>query len=81
MNEEERDIMRRHAAYWAKLMHEGVAVVFGPVADPKGGWGAGVLRVESEESLKKLCAADPAILSGKGFSYETLPMPAAVYRA
>jgi uncharacterized protein YndB with AHSA1/START domain len=81
MNAEERDIMGRHAAYWTKLMHEGIAVVFGPVADPKGAWGAGVLRVENEESLKKLCAADPAILSGKGFSYDTLPMLSAVYRA
>jgi uncharacterized protein YndB with AHSA1/START domain len=81
MNDEERDIMRRHAAYWAKLMHEGIAIVYGPVADPKGGWGAGVLRVESEESLKQVCDADPAILSGKGFSYDALPMPMAVYRA
>jgi uncharacterized protein YndB with AHSA1/START domain len=81
MSDEERDIMRSHAAYWTKLMHEGVAVLFGPVADPRGGWGAGVMRVENEEALKRLCAADPAIVSGKGFNYDVLPMPTAVYRA
>jgi uncharacterized protein YndB with AHSA1/START domain len=81
MSDEERDVMRRHAAYWTKLLHEGVAVLFGPVADPKGGWGAGVLRVESEEALKALCAADPAILSGNGFGYDVLPMFSAVYRS
>ena len=80
MTEEERDVMRRHAAYWEKLLSQGVAVVFGPVADPKGGWGAGVLRAASERALEELCAADPAILSKRGFSYDVLPMPTAVYR-
>jgi uncharacterized protein YndB with AHSA1/START domain len=81
MTEEERGIMGRHAAYMTKLMHEGVAVVFGPVADPRGPWGAGIMRVESEDAVKAVCAGDPAILSGKGFSYDVLPMLSAVYRA
>jgi uncharacterized protein YndB with AHSA1/START domain len=78
MNAEERDVMLRHAGYWRKMLDEGFAVVFGPVADPQGGWGLGVLRVPSEERLHELRDADPAILSNRGFRYETLPMLRAV---
>ena len=80
MSEEERDVMRRHAGYWAKLLQERVAVLFGPVADPKGGWGAGVVRAANEDAVKDLCAHDPAILSNRGFSYDVMWMPTAVYR-
>lgn len=74
MTSEERAVMQAHAGYWTKLLHEGVAVAFGPVADPKGAWGAGILRVTDEAHVSALTAEDPAILSRRGFSYETLPM-------
>ncbi len=78
MNAEERDIMQKHAGYWKKLLDEGVAVVFGPVGDPQGAWGLGVVRVPSEEKLGELRDGDPAILSKRGFRYESLPMLRAV---
>jgi hypothetical protein len=81
MTDEERDIMGRHAKYWAELLARGVAIVFGPVADPKGGWGVGVVRVPSEAAVHALRDGDPVILSGRGFSYEILPMLRAVYRS
>jgi hypothetical protein len=56
----------------------GVAVVFGPVADPKGPWGFGVIRVKSEEQMRKLVEHDPADLARIGASYEVLPMLNAV---
>jgi hypothetical protein len=56
-------------------------VVFGPVGDPKGAWGLGVVRVASPEKLAALCEGDPAIHSKRGFHYETLPMIQAVTRA
>jgi uncharacterized protein YndB with AHSA1/START domain len=80
MTDEERDVMRRHAGYWAGLLHQGVAVVFGAVADPAGGWGAGVVRVPDEAAMNDLCARDPAITSNKGFSYQARAMLTAVYR-
>lgn len=81
MTAEEMDIMRRHAGYWKGLLDGGFAVVFGPVKDPQGGWGLGVLRAPSEEKLRELQDADPAIRANRGFRYETLPMLRAVTRS
>jgi uncharacterized protein YndB with AHSA1/START domain len=79
MTADERDVMRAHGGYWRHKLQEGVAIVFGPVADPKGAWGIGLVRVPDEASVAALRANDPAILSGMGFSYEVLPMVTAVH--
>jgi uncharacterized protein YndB with AHSA1/START domain len=81
MNAEEAAVMRAHAAYWTTLLEDGTAVVFGPVADPQGAWGLGVVRAASEEKLHALRDGDPAIQSKRGFRYEILPMIQAVTRA
>ena len=46
MTPAEQDAMPRHQAYWQDLLAEGRVVVYGPVADPEGIWGMGVLRAE-----------------------------------
>jgi uncharacterized protein YndB with AHSA1/START domain/uncharacterized protein YciI len=81
MTAEEMDVMRRHAGYWTELLKRGAAIAFGPVADPKGGWGVGILRADSEQAVLEMRDGDPAIQSGRGFSYEVLPMLNAVYRS
>jgi hypothetical protein len=48
--------------------------VYGPVADPKGVWGLGVIRVKNEEQMRELVERDPAVLARIGASYEVLPM-------
>jgi len=73
MNDEERAIMQQHVHYWSTLLERGLAVVYGPVLDPKGGYGAGVVSVDSEEELKKLINDDPANGLNK---YEYYPMKA-----
>jgi len=80
MNENERRVMIEHAGYWRERLAEGIAVAFGPVADPKGGWGVGIVEVEGPEAVKRLEANDPAIKSGLGMRYEVLPMLRAVVR-
>jgi len=60
MSEGERETMSAHVAYWTERAREGVAVVFGPVADPAGAYGIGVYRAESEEEMRRLLDADPA---------------------
>lgn len=80
MTPDERAAMMRHVAYWGALLERGTAVVFGPVADPAGPWGLGVVRLREGESLEALIGEDPAILAGIGLRYETLPMLNAVYR-
>jgi uncharacterized protein YndB with AHSA1/START domain len=78
MNEEERAVMQEHVGYWTKKLAEGTAIVFGPVLDPTGPWGLGVVRVNDEAELKAFEAEDPAIRSRRGLRYEVLPMIQAV---
>jgi uncharacterized protein YndB with AHSA1/START domain len=80
MSEDERAMMMQHARYWTELLAVGTAVVFGPVADPKGGWGLGVVRAEDEAAVKAIEAKDPAIAGGRGLRYEVTRMLTAVFR-
>jgi uncharacterized protein YndB with AHSA1/START domain len=79
MTAEEAAVMKEHMAYWEKRLHEGTAIVFGPVADPKGAWGLGVVRMADEAAVRVFEASDPAIQSKRGFRYEILPMPSAKF--
>ncbi|WP_262508169.1 YciI family protein [Solitalea longa] len=73
MSDDERKIMQSHVAYWSDLLKRATAIVYGPVFDPEGGYGVGVVSVDSEEQLKQIIAADPA----NGLNeYEFYPMKA-----
>ena len=77
MTDAERAVMHAHIAYWAPHVEAGTMIVMGPVADPKGGWGLGVIGVESEEQLSQLIKNDPA----NGLNhYEVYPMFAAKHK-
>lgn len=64
MDDRERNLMAEHGRYWRGFMDKGEVIVFGPVLDPKGVYGLGVVRMESEERLKAMLAGDPSIASG-----------------
>ena len=64
MSEEESKIMKEHSAYWREMQDRGIAPVFGPVLDPKGVWGLGIIEIDNESEAYKLTASDPAITSG-----------------
>ena len=78
MTEQERAIMGAHQVYWRGFAEKGWAVAYGPVADPKGGYGAGFWALPDGEDPAALAAGDPAIKVEAGFRYEILPMPALV---
>ena len=71
----ERKIMKDHLDYWTGFMNKGTVIVFGPVFDPKGFFGAGVIAVDSEDEAKVFIANDPA--NGLN-SFEYYPMRAVV---
>jgi len=71
--------MKAHAAYWRVNLAEGVAIAFGPVPDPVGGYGLGILAVPDEATLRAFQAADPAIVAKIGLRYETRPMVTVVH--
>lgn len=78
MTPEEMAVMQAHAVYWRARMDEGRVVAFGLVADAEVGFGIGIVQVESDGDARALTGADPAILSGRGFSYDIHPMPRGV---
>ena len=75
MNEEEKSIMQQHAAYWREEMSKGKVVVFGPVLDPYGVYGLGIVAVDDEQQVNAFIEGDPA---SKINSYEYHPMLAVV---
>ena len=77
MTPDEMAVMQAHSAYWRAKLAGGQVVVFGPVADPAGAFGLGIVRAD-ETALKAFQDNDPAILSGRGFSYEAFPMLSAI---
>lgn len=76
MTDSEKAIMQQHVVYWAGLLEKGNAIAYGPVLDPNGAYGVGVICVDSDEELQQLIANDPA----NGLNrYEYSPMRA-VYK-
>jgi uncharacterized protein YciI len=71
MTDEERAIMQQHVGYLTDLMNKGIVKAFGPVFDPNGAFGMGIIEAESEEQVKEITINDPA--SGIN-RYEIYPM-------
>jgi uncharacterized protein YndB with AHSA1/START domain len=76
MTAQERATMGEHVAYWTRHLQEGRVVVFGPVGDPKGTWGLGVVRAADDAAMRAFEAGDPVMRIG--FHYESAPMRQAV---
>ena len=60
MTPDEQRIMGQHIAYWTKHMAEGKVIVYGPVFDPKGAYGLGIITASNEDEVKAFIAGDPA---------------------
>ena len=48
----------------ASCSAEGRVVVYGPVADPEGIWGMGVLRAADRAQVLEIGNSDPSVLAG-----------------
>lgn len=64
MSDNERKIMQEHIAYWNEWMKKGVVLVYGPVFDPNGAYGMGVLQVEDESIIEEIKKNDPSVIAG-----------------
>ena len=73
--------MGRHAAHWQPYIESGQMVVFGPVLEPSGSWGLGVVEAEDEdeEALRAFAASDPVVTTGTA-AMEFGKMPAGFIR-
>lgn len=74
MTPQEAEIMRAHTAYCGELLRAGRALLFGPVADPAGVWGLGVLQLDDDADPQAIVANDPVMKANIGFSYQVMPM-------
>ena len=64
MSPVERHAMAAHLDYWRQLTQDGRVVVYGPVADPEGVWGMGVVRATDRAEVLAIGANDPSVLAG-----------------
>ncbi len=64
MTPAEQEAMAGHQDYWQQLLHDGKVVVYGPIADPEGVWGMGVLRAASRAEVLETGNNDPSVLAG-----------------
>jgi uncharacterized protein YndB with AHSA1/START domain len=80
MRPDEMQVMQQHVEYWQEQLRRGIVIAFGPVADPNGGWGVGIVEVGGPEELAALQEGDPAIKSRIGLRYEALAMPRLMLR-
>ncbi len=76
MTADEKAMMAEHFAYWKAKLDDGEVIVFGPVMDPKGPYGMGVVAAADETAARAFADGDPAIKSGRGFTCEIHPMRA-----
>jgi hypothetical protein len=65
LSAEEAAVMAEHGRYWQGLLARGTAVAFGPVAEPTGAWGLGLLEVDDPADAERVREGDPAIVSGR----------------
>ncbi len=61
ISQSEQEIMLRHGAFWTELVRQRIAAVCGPVLDPAGIYGIGVIEAESELALRTILEQDPGI--------------------
>jgi uncharacterized protein YciI len=80
MTEPEAAIMAQHVRYWQDLTEAGIAIVFGPVADPAGVWGLAVVEAEAEDDVHALGVEDPAVKSEMA-TFNVCAMPDAIVRS
>jgi uncharacterized protein YciI len=78
MTADERMSMQRHAEYWKSHMNKGAVHVYGPVMDPKGAFGMGVIEAADMNAAQQFAAADPVMKEKIGFTIEISPMRAIV---
>ncbi len=75
MSDSERVLMQEHAVYLKNLQDRGVVPVYGPVLDPRGAWGLGIVEAESEQTARAFMDNDPTVKAHLN-TYEIAPMNA-----
>ena len=81
MTPEEAKYMQQHSEYWRALVNQDRAIVLGPVMDPAGAYGVGVIRAADATAARAMVDDDPVIQAGLGFRVELHPMPSVLVKS
>jgi uncharacterized protein YciI len=73
MSPAEAEAMQAHADYLKSLTEKGSGVAFGPVFDPAGVWGLGIVEAADEAEARAVTDKDPIVVAGVG-RYDIIPM-------
>jgi uncharacterized protein YciI len=76
MSESEKALMHEHFLYWKGCQDNGDVLVFGPVMDPNGPYGMGIVSAADDSAARAFASADPAMQANIGFKCEIHPMRA-----
>jgi uncharacterized protein YciI len=76
MDAQKKALMVEHFGYWKDKLDSGEVLIFGPVLDPKGPYGVGVIEAVDEAAARAFADADPVIKSRRGFVCDVYPMRA-----
>ncbi len=76
----EAAIMGKHVEYWRGLLEQGRTVAFGPVSDLADAGGIAIVEAETEDDVRRLGEADPAVTTGLT-TFRVSPMPGALVRS
>ena len=80
MTEAERELMQEYINYWKTLVDKRIAVIFGPVADPRSIYGLAIIGTEEESIAQDIRVNDPAIKHDASFRSEIHLMPEVILR-
>ena len=72
MSDAEKRIMKEHSGFWDSLLASGQGVITGPILDPKGAYGFGVVIASSLDDAILLLKDDPAQEIGKYEVYQMM---------
>jgi hypothetical protein len=81
MSPEEAQLMMEHAVYWRGWLGKGNVIAFGFVADPASDFGVGLVEFDNADEAREFADGDPTVKSGRGFSFDILPMPMGIVTA
>jgi uncharacterized protein YciI len=76
MNDTEKKMMQEHLGYWKGRLDRNEVIVFGPVLDPMGPYGMGIIEAADEAGARAFADGDPALKANVGFKCEIYPMRA-----
>jgi uncharacterized protein YciI len=80
ITESERAAMAKHADFWRGKAKDRVAIAVGPVFDPEGAFGMGVVECENLDAAQAIAKDDPVVKAQLGFRYVVSPIPSIILR-